>query len=69
MIYFIEQEPVLGEGESTDLQIDYEKLKVQEKILFFDEVGFEWVPYRSSLSSYFARKKSMNKPLSVANHD
>ncbi len=41
MIYFVEQEPVLGEGESTDLQIDYEKLKVQEKILFFDEVWFE----------------------------
>jgi hypothetical protein len=34
----VAQEPVLGEGESTDLQIDYEKLKVQEKILFFDEV-------------------------------
>lgn len=28
----------LEEGEITDLQIDYEKLKVQEKILFFDEV-------------------------------
>ena len=33
----LEQES-LAEGESTDLHIDYEKLKVKEKILFFDEV-------------------------------
>jgi hypothetical protein len=38
IVFVVAQEPVLGEGESTDLQIDYEKLKVQEKILFFDEV-------------------------------
>ncbi len=34
----------VAEGESTDLEINYEKLKVQEKILFFDEVPYTEVP-------------------------